>query len=65
MLDQDRRDGFKDSTLFLVGHHRFLFGGVRHFRENLDGPPFHIGGRYEHAVSHAGMQMHVVLERCA
>ena len=26
MLDQDRRNGFKDSTFFLVGHRRFLLG---------------------------------------
>jgi len=45
MLDQDRRDGFKDSTIFLVGHRRFLLGGVKHFQESLDDPPFQIGGR--------------------
>jgi hypothetical protein len=45
MLDQDRRDGFKDSTFFLVGHRRFLLGGVKHFQENLDDPPFQIGDR--------------------
>jgi hypothetical protein len=26
MLDQDRRDGFKDSIFFLLGHRRFLLG---------------------------------------
>ncbi len=45
MLDHDCRDGFKDNTFFLVGHRRFLLGVVNHFRENLDGPPFQIGGR--------------------
>jgi len=45
MLDQDRRDGFKDSIFFLVGHRRFLLGGVKYFQENLDDPPFQIGDR--------------------
>jgi hypothetical protein len=27
----------------LVGHRRFLLGGVRHFQENLDGPPLQLG----------------------
>lgn len=47
MLDQDRRDGFKGSSFFLVGHRRFLLGVVKHFQENRDGPPFQIGDRYE------------------
>jgi hypothetical protein len=39
MLDQDRRNGFKDSIFFLVGHRGFLLGGVKHFQESLDDPP--------------------------
>jgi hypothetical protein len=27
----------------LVGHRRFLLGGVRHFQENLDDPPLQLG----------------------
>jgi hypothetical protein len=36
MLDQDRRDGFKAGTFFLVGHRGFVLGGVKHFQESPD-----------------------------
>ncbi|MFM7149214.1 MAG: hypothetical protein ACKO23_05185, partial [Gemmataceae bacterium] len=29
-------------TFILVGHRRFLLGGVKHFQENLDGPPLQL-----------------------
>jgi hypothetical protein len=45
VLDEQRHDVVEHRTIFLVGHRRFLLGGVKHFQESLDDPPFQPGSR--------------------
>ena len=46
VLGEQRHDVVKHRTIFLVSHRRFLLGGVKHFQESLDDPPFQPGSRY-------------------
>ena len=50
VLDEQVREIVEHRTFFLVGHRGFLLGGVRHFQESLDDPPFQTGGRYGPAL---------------